>query len=115
MKMARTSSHGKGKSILPSSQPPSQPVVQLPASASRSAAPQASEAIPDRQLLGRPIAKTIAQVGPRKIGRLAAPRGAQVDLGRTRSRGRSSRLPGLRPLVGTPSPIARLSTNLVTS
>ena len=45
MKMARTSSHGKGKSILPSSQP----VVQLPASASRSAAPQASGAVPEPQ------------------------------------------------------------------
>ncbi|GMN62591.1 hypothetical protein TIFTF001_031663 [Ficus carica] len=49
MKMARTSSNGKGKTILPSSQPPSQPAVQPTAPASRSAAPQASGAAQEPQ------------------------------------------------------------------
>ncbi|GMN58138.1 hypothetical protein TIFTF001_027232 [Ficus carica] len=49
MKMARTGSHGKGKTILPSSQPPSQPAVQPTAPASRSAAPQASGAAQEPQ------------------------------------------------------------------
>ncbi|GMN31445.1 hypothetical protein TIFTF001_041591 [Ficus carica] len=49
LKMARTSSHGKGKTILPSSQPPSQPAVQPTAPALRSAAPQASGAAQEPQ------------------------------------------------------------------
>ncbi|GMN36693.1 hypothetical protein TIFTF001_042495 [Ficus carica] len=49
MKMARTGSHGKGKTILPSSQPPSQPAVQSTAPASRSAATQASGAAQEPQ------------------------------------------------------------------
>ncbi|GMN66701.1 hypothetical protein TIFTF001_035763 [Ficus carica] len=49
LKMARTSSHGKWKTILPSSQPPSQPAVQPTAPASRSAAPQVSGAAQEPQ------------------------------------------------------------------
>ncbi|GMN45071.1 hypothetical protein TIFTF001_014270 [Ficus carica] len=49
LKMARTSSHGKGKTILSSSQPPSQLAVQPTTPASRSAAAQASGAAQEPQ------------------------------------------------------------------